>query len=181
MSTTVKRKKSIQLSLSWPTTLWDGHPDISLRLRLGVSPRGVCLRESWLYETSGWYFPFEGGGVWIVLFPKVIPSERDVSRILLLIVVWLCLIISILHWEILKSRIQIGIHTRNPKTDFSADKSVLGLPFFPSFGKSENGLVIKISDLALAHTYWHPKDHCSKEQFCKSFYGFPNQTVQKEI
>lgn len=64
-------------------------PDISLRLRLGVGSRGICLRESWLYETSGRYFPFQGGGVWIVLLPKVIPSEKDVATILFLIVVWL--------------------------------------------------------------------------------------------
>lgn len=34
-------------------------------------------------------FLFRGGGVWIVLLPKVIPSEKDVSTISSLIVVCL--------------------------------------------------------------------------------------------
>ena len=41
--------------------------------------------------------------------------------------------------QILKSGFRICNKTPNPKTDFNAEKSVFGFPFYRSIGKSEKG------------------------------------------
>ena len=89
-------------------------------------------------------------------------------------------------WEIwiliLKSGFRIWNRTWNPKTDFNAEISVFGFSFFPfnrEIRKKIWRTVLKNSGLARARVS-SKKDRCSREQFCESFFGFPNRMVKRK-
>ena len=84
--------------------------------------------------------------------------------------------------QIFKSGFRICNRTRNPKTDFNAEISVLDFHFYRSIGKSEKGFEKLSLRTAVLHAlaYQQKEDHCSREQFCKSFFGFPNRTVKRK-
>ena len=88
-----------------------------------------------------------------------------------------------LDWKIwiliLKSGFRIWNRTWNPKTDFNAEISVFGLKIFWKKGKRIWKNVLKNSGLARARVSGK-KDRCSREQFCESFFGFPNRMVKRK-
>ena len=72
---------------------------------------------------------------------------------------------------------------RNPKTDFSTEISVFGVSFFLfdwEICKRIWKTVLKNNSLARSCIISKKKDHCSWEQFCKSFFGFPYRTLKRK-
>ena len=85
--------------------------------------------------------------------------------------------------QIIKSGFRICNRTRNPKTDLNAQISIFGFPLYRSIGKSEKGFEKLSLRTAVSCTRTHnqqEEDRCSREQLCKSFFGFPNRIVKRK-
>ena len=89
-----------------------------------------------------------------------------------------------IDWEIwtkiLKSWFRIWNWTRNPKTDFKAEISVFGFPFYRSIGKYEKGfekLSLRTAVFTLTHNSAKRRPLFMRIVF-ESFFGLPNRTLK---
>ena len=73
---------------------------------------------------------------------------------------------------------------RNPKTDFYTEISVFGFSFLLFDWEIRKRIwktVLKNSTWSCTRTHnWQKVDRCSRDQFCRSVFGFLNRTVKRK-